>query len=158
MIELNEYKETVLWLRRNKDKVKDFTPYIDTLGNDIVQSVLKGEKVSLSRPRKGSPHKTEWKAYQKRARQMTYENLKDVCTDKPMARQRDQLRSKEFYTFDHKISIRAGFKHGIPLEVISCMDNLRLIDCYTNTKKGIKCFVDESNKWIADKYNVEYIT
>lgn len=65
-----------------------------------------------------------------------------------------ELRNYLTYHIDHKISSAAGFILGISPEDISHLSNLRIITASDNRRKGMISLVDESNKWILDKYKL----
>lgn len=62
------------------------------------------------------------------------------------------LRTSELLVIDHKVSIDFGFKNNIPPDVIAHVSNLRFIPSRENNDKGTKCFIDEHNSWIEEKY------
>jgi hypothetical protein len=66
------------------------------------------------------------------------------------------IHRRGFYSFqiDHKISISFGFHNGIDPAYLAHPSNLWLIWWEDNISKGPKCFVDYSNEWILDRFNI----
>lgn len=94
------------------------------------------------------------KQYERKVRKLTLsQNLETLLNfDKPKCQNKDQFQSKHHYVIDHKISILNGFKNNIPIEVIACIDNLRWISAYENSRKGSRNVIDIDNYYIAEKY------
>jgi DNA-directed RNA polymerase subunit L len=59
------------------------------------------------------------------------------------------------YHIDHKISIFYGFINNIEINDICNLPNLRVIPKQDNLTKNINCVVDDLNKWILTKYNID---
>jgi hypothetical protein len=54
------------------------------------------------------------------------------------------------YELDHRFSISSGYKHRIPLELISSRHNLQLLTPEENRRKGKKCSIT-IQELLADK-------
>ena len=63
-----------------------------------------------------------------------------------------EIHTRGFNTYhiDHKISKRYGFDNGILAQVIAHHSNCEMIWWLDNVVKGVKCKIDEHNKWIID--------
>lgn len=61
---------------------------------------------------------------------------------------------KNDYQLDHKISIYFGFKHNIPYEIISSIDNLQYISKEHNANKSYCSYVDKFNQYIIEGISI----
>lgn len=64
------------------------------------------------------------------------------------------IETRGYLTFhiDHKISAKWGFDNNVPSKVIAHLDNLRMFWGKDNICKNKKNVIDDSNKWIFEKY------
>lgn len=94
-----------------------------------------------------SEWKKEWKLYRENVRIITKEQdlqslehyEKRVTRESLLKHGYNIYRSTEYYTLDHKTSIRYGWKNNIPAEEIGHISNLRYVPAIHNSQKGIKC-------------------
>lgn len=94
----------------------------------------------------------EWSLYKRNCRRMTKTNLKELYDnwdgydfyDGEYIKDNLSLdyRDKKYPTVDHRVSIFYGFTNGIPVEVISSIDNLCITKRSVNSSKGHKLLYD----------------
>lgn len=65
------------------------------------------------------------------------------------------LRGFDKFHIDHKIPLYIGFKYKISIEDINHISNLQFVSKEFNLKKGTKIQIDNSNKWMLIKYNLD---
>ncbi len=136
-----EQHTTIRWLARNKQYVTDWNPYIDILGNEIIDRIINGKnlfrKVYIY---KGKIIGTVYKDYEKLARALTSDNLIHFR----------KLDKNE--CLDHKICVYTGYLYNIPYNVISDKSNLQILTNEENFIKARKDLIDNDNSWIEENY------
>ena len=67
-----------------------------------------------------------------------------------------ECRSDIHFVIDHKISVFNAYNKGISIADAAHITNLRFITGEENNRKGMKNYIDDTNKWIAEKYNLPH--
>lgn len=180
-----EVLETIKWLRANKDKITDKQPFEKTIGEDTVSAIFlgtyqeKGEKPIRMTIRQRIAQKKEQQQKEKEKKRFNnalkaierqkYSNMVRELTKTVnlsliqgfsngllMAANIIECRSEEYYVIDHKISVFNAFNKGVSIEDAAHPTNLRFTTGAKNNEKGMKNLIDDANRWIADKYGIEY--
>ena len=146
MISLEEKIDTLKYIRNNLKRIKDFSVYCETL------NMTYEEIINYKFERKTRHNKHEWLRYKKEVKRLTFENVKDIKTDKLFVSNKDHLKSPLHYVYDHKISVYSGFKNNIPCDIIASLCNLRVISALDNCTKEVSNYIDDENKHIFERY------
>lgn len=157
MITTKEKMQTIRYYRKNlnlfetltleqRDTLKNnLSDCYDAIFDDNLFNVLKVKH--NSNVRNINPSNSDWVDYKNKVKELT--KLADLSGldnyGKPIATNRKQFYSMEYYSIDHKVSIFKGFKHNIPFDLIGDISNLRIIPSRENTIKNVRCFFDEHN-------------
>ena len=157
ILEKLKLQGNIYYIHKNLKIIKDFTIYCETLNmtyEEIINyNFKKVKKIKPSKTgRKPRYNKYEWLEYKKEVRELTYENIKDIKTDKLLLSGKNDLRSPIHYVYDHKISVYSGFKNNIPCDLMASLCNLRLITALENSTKGMRNHIDDENRHIFEMY------
>lgn len=68
---------------------------------------------------------------------------------------KSKLMYRDGLHIDHKISVHSCFWNNVSIDDASDISNLRLIPSYENRTKFTKDYIDDYNRWIAEKYNIK---
>ncbi len=88
-----------------------------------------------------NPNKSDYNKYASEVRRITNRN-KSIYSKWENFDKIGLCGIEGAYQLDHKVSIKYGFYHHIPAEVIGCIDNLEIITWESNRDKSGKSSID----------------
>ena len=114
------------------------------MANNTFGSANKGKTVPSmhgeNHPR-WNPNKSDYNKYASEVRRITNKN-KSIYSKWENFDKIGLCGVEGAYQLDHKVSIKYGFYHHIPAEIIGCIDNLEIITWESNRDKSGKSSID----------------